>query len=244
MHTKTVLISGGTYGIGKGTAWRLLHDGHAVSAFSRDKKKVALFRRELTVATKDQSLVLQGDVTNEAHVKKVVQKTVQRFGAIDVLINNAGFGYFEEADKVDIRRFQDIVRTNLIGVTALTKHVIPYMKKQRSGLVINIVSMSGKRAFAMGSFYSATKFGVMGYSEGIRHELKSYGIKVCTVCPGMVDTAFFDRKEIMRRKKLAGGSVPPMLQVGDISSLISYICAQPPHCDIQDITVMPFETLK
>ena len=154
MEPKTILISGGTYGIGKGTAWRLLHDGHNVAVFSRDQKKVSAFRQELKVATKTRSLVFRGDVTSERRVKSIVQRSVQRFGAIDVLINGAGFGYFDEADTVDIKRF--------------------------------------------------------------------------------------DAKEIARRKKLAGGKMPAMLQVGDISNSISFICAQPSHCDIQDVTLMPF----
>jgi len=241
MNPKIILISGGTYGIGKGTAWRLLHDGHHAAVFSRDRKKVAMFQRELAVAAKDHALVLQGDVTDERQVKAMVQKTARRFGTIDILVNNAGFGYFDKADTVDITRFDAMIHTNLIGVTMLTKHVVPYMKKQGSGLIVNVVSISGKKSTApLGSFYSATKFGVMGYSEGIRNELKEYGIKVCTVCPGMVDTAFFDTKELARRKKLAGGRMPTMLQVGDISSIISFICNQPPHCDIQDVTIMPF----
>ncbi len=134
MNPQTVFISGGTYGIGKGTAWRLLHDGHHVAVFSRDKKKVAIFQRELAVAAKDQALVLQGDVADERQVKAMVQKTVRRFGTIDVLVNNAGFGYFDGADTVDVKRFEAMIRTNLIGVILLTKYTVPYMKKQGSGL--------------------------------------------------------------------------------------------------------------
>ena len=76
MEPKTILISGGTYGIGKGTAWRLLHDGYNVAVFSRDKKKVSMFQQELKVAAKVRSLVLQGDVTSEQQIKSIVQKTI------------------------------------------------------------------------------------------------------------------------------------------------------------------------
>ena len=105
---------------------------------------------------------------------------------------------------------------------------------------MNLVSISGKAAFANGEFYSATKFGVMGYSQGIRNELKEFGIKVCTLCPGMIKTSFFDEEELERRKRLWNGKIPQMLEVEDINKIISMICGQPAHCDIQDLTVMPF----
>jgi len=240
MKNKTVLISGGTYGIGKGIVFQLLHNGYNVATFSRNKKKVDSFKRELKEARVNQSLVLLADVRDEKQIKSVTQRVVKRFSAIDILINNAGVSYFTGVDNVDIKHFNAMLQTNVVGIAVLTKHTVPYMKKQRSGLIINLASISGKHSYALGEFYSATKFGVIGYSEGIRKELKGFGIKVCTVCPGMVKTGFFDKKELARRKKMLGGEIPTMLEIGDISKTMAFICDQADHCDIQDITIMPF----
>ena len=184
---------------------------------------------------------MQGDVTNEKDVKKIISQTISKFNSIDILINNAGMGYFSDVDKVDMAIFQKMLQLNLFGAALLTKFVVPSMKKQKSGLIINIVSNSGKTAFAKGEFYSATKFGLMGFSQGIRNELKEYGIKVCTICPGMVKTEFFTKEELERRKEIHGGKVPTMLSVEDINKIISLICSQSSNCDIQDITLMPFD---
>lgn len=238
---KTVLISGGTDGLGKGAAIQLLKDGFRVATFSRNDEKCRRLQEELSKQfDAGQFLVLQGDVNDQESLISVVEKTLKQFKTIDILINNAGFGYFTSVDQVDMKRFQDMVQTNLVGVALLTKLVTPHMKKQKSGLIINLASISGKQAFAMGEFYSATKFGVMGYSEAIRNELKDDGIKICTLCPGMVKTSFFDKEELERRKKIWKGKIPQMLTVEDVTRLISLICTQSEHSDIQDVTIMPF----
>lgn len=241
MTKKTVLISGGTEGMGKATALQLLDERFNVVIFSRNSEKCKSLNNELKKKFDAENfIVLQADVTNEKDVTNVVNKTIQKFKKIDILINNAGFGYFVECDKVDINKFQEMIQTNIVGAALLTKIVVPYMKKQTSGLIINLVSISGKTVFAQGEFYSATKFALMGYSDGIRKELKDYGIKVSTLCPGMIKTNFFDEKELERRKKLNNGKPPQMLDVEDVTRIISLICNQSSHCDIQDIILMPF----
>jgi len=241
MNSKTVLLSGGTSGIGRGTVLRLLEDGFNVSTFSKDEKGCASLKKELGKKFDEKKfLVLQGNVSIEKNLEKILKETLAKFKSIDILINNAGTGYFRDCDKMDRAKFEDMIQTNLVGVALLTNLIVPSMKKQKSGLIINLVSISGKKAFANGEFYSATKFGVMGYSEGIRHELKEFGIRVSTVCPGMVNTSFFDSEELKRRKQTWKGVKPAMLEVGDITRIISLICNQAEHSDIQDITIMPF----
>lgn len=238
---KIVLISGGTEGIGSGIVFALLRDGFFVSTFSRNANKCNNLETEL-IKEFDQSkfLVLQADVTREADLRKVIDLTFAKFKNIDILINNAGFGYFSSCDEVDIPKFQEMVQTNLVGTVLLSKLVVPHMKKNRNGLIINMVSISGKIAYANGEFYAATKFGVMGYSTGLRNELKEFGIKVSTVCPGMIRSNFFTASELERRKKLNNNQLPVMLQINDVTPIITLICKQSEHCDIQDIVMMPF----
>ncbi|MDP2586176.1 MAG: SDR family oxidoreductase [Candidatus Komeilibacteria bacterium] len=238
---KTALISGGTSGIGRATAKQLLQDGFNVVVFSRDRSKVKKLQLELAEHfLYDRFLVLTGDIVREPSIKIVIAKTLKTFGKINVLFNNAGYGYFTEADKVDIKKFQAMLATNLIGQAILTKHVVPLMKKQKSGSIINLVSISGKRALNNGEFYSATKFGLMGYSEGIRDELKSFGIKVSTVCPGMVKTNFFEEEELNTRiKQLKMGKRPKLLDAEDVARVVGLIANQSAKSDIQDIVIMP-----
>ena len=237
---KTALISGGTNGIGKAIALRLLKDGFNVAVFSRDAKKCAAFEKELSGGFESSRfLVMKGDVADQKSIQGVVKSALGKFGNIDILINNAGFGYFSECDKFDLQRFNDMIGTNLVGVASMTSLVVPGMKERESGQIINIVSIAGKSAYAQGEFYSATKFGALGYSQGIRAELRGFGIKVCTVCPGMVRTSFFAKGELERRRKLTGMS-PAMLEAEDIASTVSLVCNQPGRSDIQDMTIMPF----
>jgi NADP-dependent 3-hydroxy acid dehydrogenase YdfG len=235
--SKTVLISGGTKGIGKAAVLALLEEGFNVATFSRDKNTCNEFEKELSNNwDPERFLITNANVSSEEEMQKFVASTIQKFNSIDILINNAGFGYFEDSDKVDSERFQEMVQTNLLGLALLTKHVIPIMKEKKSGLIINIASMSGKRSYPRGEFYSATKFGVMGYSDGLRRELQEHGIKVSTICPGVVDTDFFS--EQWKKKREEKGE--PMMSCEDISRVISLICTQSENSNIQHIEVLPF----
>ncbi len=238
---KTALISGGTEGMGKATALQLLNDDYNVVTFSRNKQKCTALIKELK-NYKERLLVLTGDVTKETSVKKIIDACVKKFGSLDVLVNNAGYGYWAGSDTVDIQKYKDMIDTNLVGAAIMVKHAVPQMKKQKSGLVINIVSITGKKATYQDSeFYGATKFGMMGFSEGLRFELSKAGIKVCTICPGMVKTPFFTDKEIERRKKhVWNGVVPQMLAPEHVARAIGFVCSQAEHCDIQDMNILPF----
>ena len=235
--SKTVIISGGTSGIGKAAVLQLLKDGFNVATFSRDKNKCNALVEELKEKhDPNQFIVMDEDITDEKNMLEFVSATISKFKTIDILINNAGFGYFEDSDKVDLEKFQSMIQTNLVGVAILTKQVVPNMMENKSGLIINVVSMSGKRSYPRGEFYGATKFGLMGYSDGIRKELQEHNIKVSTVCPGVVDTDFFSEKWKKEREEKG----EPMMAPEDISRAISLICRQSEHSNIQHIEVLPF----
>ena len=235
--SKTVIISGGTSGIGKGFVLTLLEEGFNVATFSRSRERCIALRKELEKKYRN-FIVKNADVTDEGDMEKLAEETANKFSSIDILINNAGYGYFVKAEDVDIQKFKDVMETNVIGMGILTKQVIPYMKRKKSGLIINIASISGKMSFHGSGYYSATKHAVMGLSKGLRLDLKDSGIKVCTICPGMIDTQFFSEEEIERRKKL--GRKMDMLHVDDVSRVVKLICTQSEASDIQDITIMPF----
>jgi short-subunit dehydrogenase len=231
---KTVLVSGGTGGFGKGFVVRLLERGFRVATFSRDAEKGETLENELSEKFgRENFLVLAGDVASEDSLTQVVEKTLAKFGSIEILINNAGFGYFSDCDTADFSVFREMIETNLVGAAFLTKLVVPQMNDRKAGQIINIVSISGKTTYARGEFYSATKFGLMGYSSGVSQELKPFGIKVCTILPGMSRTEFFTKEELARRGN------PNLLEAEDVVRTLELVCTQSERSDIQEIVVLP-----
>lgn len=242
MKNKTVLISGVTSGIGRATVFQLLKDGFSVSGFAPQVQKCRALSKELAQLFDPANfLILPADVRHEKSLKTVVAATLKRYKHIDVLINNAGYGFFVEPDAVDVKKYWDMIDVNVVGMARLTKLVVPHMKKRKLGLIINLASIAGRRVGVKGSFYSATKFAVMGYSEGLRKDLASFGIKVSTVCPGLVKTNFLTKKEYQRRmKEIWHNHEPTMLEAQDIAGAIGFICSQPAHAEVQDMLIMPF----
>lgn len=241
-QNKTILISGGVTGIGAATALKFLEDGWNVSVFSN----VAEHNQEFLKLAKSQGLgknllVLDADITKEKDLKKVTAETKKKFRTVDVLFNNAGVGYFEEADKLDVKKFEQMMEINVVGMADLTKQVLPIMKKQKAGQIINNASIAGKAGHAKSEFYAATKSAVMRYSEGLRAELEKFGIKVSVIYTSTVKTGFWSKKEFARRKKENWhGKTPVFLSPYDIAMAVQYIVTQPDHSVVQDITIMPF----
>lgn len=242
MKNQTILISGGVTGIGAATALRFLEGGWNVAVFSNVKEHNAEFMKlAQSQGLARKLLVMEGDITKEPSLKKVVKATRQKFKSLDVLFNNAGMGYFTDADKVDIKKFDQMMEVNVIGMAALTKLVLPIMKKQKRGQVVNTSSIAGKVGHAKSEFYAASKSAVIQYSEGLRQEVAKWGVKVAVICPGMVETGFWNQREINRRKKeVWKGRMPARLSAEDLARLVEYVANQPEVSDLQEITIMPF----
>jgi NADP-dependent 3-hydroxy acid dehydrogenase YdfG len=239
---KVALISGGTTGIGKAMAYKLLEEGYGVCVFSNVAEDRKIFLDDVKGLFGKESLqVLAGDITSDSSVKQVVKEVVKKFKKIDVLINNAGMGYFVSAEDVDLDKYDKMMEVNAIGMARLTKFVIPVFKKQKSGQIINMSSIAAKAVHQKSEFYAASKSAVLEYSEGLRQEVKKYGVKVATICPGNVETKFWDKKEIKRRKKENWhGKMPTRLSPYDIAKVVDFICNQSDICDIQDVAILPF----
>jgi len=242
MKNKTILISGGVTGIGAATAVKFLENGWNVSVFSNVKEHGEEFLKiAKTQGLAGKLLVLDADITKEKELKKVVAETKKKFKSVDVLFNNAGVGYFEEADKMDMKKFDQMMEVNVIGMASLTKLVLPIMKKQKSGQIINNASVAGKVGHAKSEFYAATKSAVMRYSEGLRAEVSKYGIKVSVIYTSTVKTDFWSKKEYNRRKKANWhGKDPVFLTTQDLANVVEFIISQPDNSVIEDVTIMPF----
>jgi NAD(P)-dependent dehydrogenase (short-subunit alcohol dehydrogenase family) len=172
-------ITGCSTGFGRELARQLLEGGYRVVVTARSPASVA----DLVRVAPDRALALALDVTEPSQVAAAVPAALERFGRIDVLVNNAGIGYFgaiEESDEAEVRRMFEI---NVFGLAAMTRAVLPVMRAQRSGHIINIASVAGLKGFPGVGFYNATKFAVVGLSEALSLEVAPLGIRVTVVEP-------------------------------------------------------------
>ncbi|MEQ8656578.1 MAG: SDR family oxidoreductase [Hyphomicrobiales bacterium] len=184
---QTILITGASSGIGKATATHFQAQGWNVIATMRSPDK------ETELNALDNVLVIRLDVTDEASIGAAITAGLERFGAIDALVNNAGYGAYGplEAFSMDgIRRQFD---TNVMGLLATTKMVLPHMRAAMSGTIVNISSIGGKMTFPLGALYHGTKFAVEGISEALHYELNAIGVRMKIVEPGMIKTDFGGR---------------------------------------------------
>jgi len=173
------LITGCSTGFGRALAKELLENGYRVAVTARNVEQV----KDMVSAYPDTAIALTLDVTNHQQINAGVADTIAHFGQIDVLVNNAGIGYFaavEESEEDEVRKMFEI---NVFGLAWMTQAVLPHMRKQRSGHILNIASIGGLRAFPGIGFYNATKFAVDGLSESLSKELAPLGIKVTIIAP-------------------------------------------------------------
>ncbi len=184
MTAKTWFITGASSGFGRAFAEHAIERGHNVVATARRVETLAV----LAAAAPERVLVLTLDVTRTAETEAAVAAALARFGRIDVVINNAGYGLvgaFEETPDSELRA---LMETNFFGAMHVTRAVLPAMRAQRSGAIVNISSMGGQLSFAGFSAYSASKFAIEGVSEALAQEVASFGIKVLIVEPGQFRT--------------------------------------------------------
>ena len=187
--SKVWFITGAGSGIGAATARAALKAGDRVVATGRNLDKV---RRALGDGAGANIAFVPLDVANEAQAKIAVEEAVQAFGRIDVLVNSAGYsllGNFEEISTADI---EDLLATNLYGVIHVMRAVLPIMRQQRAGRIINISSLAGVVGFKHCSAYAAAKFGVEGVSLSLAQEVEPFGIKITVVAPGFFRTDLLD----------------------------------------------------
>jgi short-subunit dehydrogenase len=134
--------------------------------------------------------VIQLDVNDDISVKNAINKIIAENGRIDVLINNAGYGLFSPIEDITLDQVKEQFETNFFGVVRLVKEVLPVMRKQRNGIIVNVSSGAGRVAIPVSSAYVATKFALEGLSESMRYELKEFGINIIIIEPGVIRTNF------------------------------------------------------
>src|ERR1043166_697633 len=212
LQGKTAIVTGGTSGIGKAIADALAAEGVNVTAASRRTTPAC-------------------DVRKKADVVRLVAHVKERLGRIDILINNTGLGVSSKIVDCSEEDWHRVLDTNLTGTFLLTQAVLPDMIAQRSGYIINIASQAAKHGYPNAGPYCASKFGIVGLSEALQHEVREYGIHVHCLCPGLVQVPPPQNSSEVR----AG-----VLQVEDLASVALFLLKQPSRVQIENIGLYHF----
>lgn len=186
-----VIITGASSGIGAATARRLVRGGARVVIAARRAERLDTLARDLD-PTGSRVLVVAGDVTSDADRRKLVEAALKKFGRIDALVNNAGYGTRGPVEIVPIEAIRENFETNVFALVALTQLVLPLMRAQGSGCIVNIGSVAGRIARPLSSIYDATKHALEALTDGLRGEMKPFGVRVTLIRPGFILTEFID----------------------------------------------------
>jgi NAD(P)-dependent dehydrogenase (short-subunit alcohol dehydrogenase family) len=216
MTQKTWFITGASRGIGAEIAKAVLAAGDQLIATARRKTDLHEFESNPNVLT------LSLDITDEAQVQAAVAAALERFGQIDVLVNNAGFGLLGGIEETSAQEVERVYRTNVFGLLNVTRAVLPSMRQRRSGHIINLSSIGGYRSTPGWGIYSSTKFAVEGITEALHDELAPLGIHATVVEPGYFRTNFLDGSSLQRTAIEIPDYAETVGKVRQIASDLSY----------------------
>ena len=236
LKDKTVLISGGTTGIGRATALMLSSIGAKVRIFGRHQAELEDTLRLIKSDTPDADCDgMLADVSKKEDVKKVFESFDAQFGRLDILINNAALAY-QSIQEGSYEDWQYVIQTNLTGYLALSHEALTRMKPQKSGHIVNVGSMSADVREKNSSVYVATKSAIQGFTEALRKEVNPLGIKVTLIEPGAVGT---DMQDPSPQEQAQLIEALEMLKAEDISMAIVYALSQPKRTDVVNIKIKP-----
>lgn len=233
LKDKVAVVTGSGRGIGKAIALALAREGARVVVAARTLTEINAVAREIE-AVGTAAFPVRTDVSQEFDVNMLVSKTVQKWGAIDILINNAGVGTFAKVVDLAASEFDKMVRVNMRGVFLCARAVVPHMVQKNSGDIVNVASLAGRNAFVGGAAYCATKWGLIGFARCLMLEVRTHNIRVITVCPGSVDTGFGGEKDELAHR--SSGDIP---QAEDIARVVVDALRMPRNVMVSEVDVRP-----
>jgi NAD(P)-dependent dehydrogenase (short-subunit alcohol dehydrogenase family) len=192
-NQKVWFVTGASKGLGLALVKALLANGNKVAATSRNR---ADLEKQIT-EYKENLLPLAVDITDEESVKLAIKQTIEKFGSLDVVVNNAGYLIIGSLEEITGQEFRRSMEVNVFGTVNVIRAAMPYLRAQRSGYIINISSAAGYMGYGNAGSYHAAKFAVVGLSEALALEAKPFGIKVIVVAPGYFRTNFLDKGSVM-----------------------------------------------
>ncbi|PYE49368.1 SDR family oxidoreductase [Deinococcus yavapaiensis] len=239
---QVAIVTGASSGIGEATALALSAEGAGVVLVARREERLRELQSRIE-AQGGRAEIVVADVADESQARLAVERAVGAFGRVDILVNNAGLmllGPVTNADTTDWRRMIDV---NLLGLMYATHAAVPHMKTQGNGHVVNISSVSGRGASPTSAGYSATKWGVGGFSEGLRQEVRLHGIRVTVIEPGVVATELTNHITHQETKTTYEGRISQMttLESEDIAAAVLYAVTQPKRVNVNEILIRPLD---
>ena len=229
---KIALVTGGGSGIGAASAKALLDEGARVAIAGRDQKKLDGVAKQL-----GNVLAVATDVSDQKQVAALIAKVTEKLGPIDILVNNAGTNLKERTFReLTPEAWDRLIRTNLDGAFYAIHAVFPGMAARKDGVIINIVSIAGKRASPLGGIaYAASKFGQAALGIALAAEEKDSGVRVCNIYPGEVDTPIL----VFRPQPISETHRQTILQPEDVAEAVRFVAIQPKHVSIPELIIKP-----
>jgi NADP-dependent 3-hydroxy acid dehydrogenase YdfG len=240
---KVALVTGASSGIGAATALRLAAAGAKVGLAARRSEKLESIKREISAAG-GEALVIEMDVVDPASVEAGVQKLIDAFGSIDIVVNNAGLMPLSDLDQLKTDEWHRMVDVNIKGLLNTTAAVLPQMIKQHSGHIFNMSSIAGRKVFKGLSVYCATKHAVSVFSDGLRMEVgQKHNIRVTCIQPGAVATELYDHITDPGYRQQMDDLAQQMtfLQGADIGDTIVFAAQAPAHVNVAELFILPVE---
>jgi len=219
---KSVIITGASAGIGQASARALAREGARLVLSARRQDRLDSLIHEVR-SLGGEAISVIGDARDEATSVQTVEAAMKAYGSIDILINNVGVGNYKKLIDTNLEDYVEMMDVNVRSTFLFSRHVVPVMMKQGEGLILIISSMAGVYGFPGEAVYCATKFAQVGFAEGLDKELRPYGIKVGTICPGGVKTEF----ALGKGRTEAGVKQSDMLEAEDVAAAVLFACAQP-----------------
>lgn len=236
---KVVVITGASSGMGEAAAKHLAQLGAAVVLGARRTDRIEKLAKEIQESG-GKALAIATDVTQRDQVKKLVDTAVEKFGRVDVILNNAGVMPLSPMDRINVEEWNTMIDVNIKGVLNGIAAVLPYMKEQKFGQIINTSSVAGHKVFNGSAVYSATKYAVRALTEGLRMEVKPYNIRTTIVCPGAVKTELLEHiseADIQQANKNYVGEVG--ISPDSFARVVAFAISQPEDVDINEIIFRP-----
>jgi NADP-dependent 3-hydroxy acid dehydrogenase YdfG len=233
MTNKNIVITGASKGIGRATALALAGQQVTLGLVARSLPELEQLQQEVE-ALGSQCIVVAGSVAEESTAQKTIALMTDRFGGVDILINNAGFGNSKPFEAFSEKEWDELYATNVKGTFLFSKAVAPVMKANKAGHIIIVASDVAKRTFATGALYCSSKYAQHAFGDAIRKELRPYGIKVGTVYSGLVDSQFHPEGQ-------GNDSHAGWLKNEDMARSIVFMISQPKHVVIDELMIHPLE---
>jgi NADP-dependent 3-hydroxy acid dehydrogenase YdfG len=233
---RAALVTGASSGFGEAVALGLAQAGAKVALAARREDRLRALAKRIIDAG-GEAHVIVADFADEAQAQRAVRETEAAFGRLDILINNAGVMYLEPVATADLARWRSMIELNLLGLIAATQAALPGMTARKDGHIVNIASTAAHVSNPLAAAYSATKFGVLGFSESLRKEVHKDNIRVTVVSPGMAATELRDHIAVESVQAAANKAATAMRQLtaDDVADAILYAVSRPAHVTINEI---------